>query len=318
MNRESFEKLPEEKKKIIEEAYFAAFKKEIAPGDFFTICRKTLTESEYMSLFNEQSRGAAPSSAAQPGAPAAPRDQPREEIKTEYIEDIMQYSGIDLKEEADNIVKEAEHHVSAGTYEDTDVNSQIDSLFNVGPFKDFLGKICTARGVRMTDEGMRLLFMVIKRKILDLTDKMDEACKTRTEARLADFSFQIDNEVTKQLWYLNELEKVRMEKLMIKKDEDLKKKKVIQEREDLLIKKRQSNTVAMAAMGIKQRSWMSTDSSKMSEDSSKFSSIYSPFDEKAFDDKIKGRIITMKDFLYVLERDKRYNKSIFLIQHYFK
>lgn len=315
MNRESFEKLPEEKKKIIEEAYFAAFKKEIAPSDFFTICRKTLSEPEYASLFNEPSRGTTSPPAA---SSAASRDQPREEIKTEYIEDIMQYSGIDLKEEADNIVKEAEHHVSAGSYDDIDLNSQIDSLFNAGLFKDFLVKICTARGVKITDEGMKLLFMVMKRKIIDLTDKMDEACKTRTEAGLADFSFQIDNEVTKQLWYLNELEKIKMEKLMIKKDEDQKKKKVIQEREDLLIKKRQSNTVAMAAMGLKQRSWMNPENSKLSEDSSKFNSIYSPFDEKAFDDKIKGRIITMKDFLYVLERDKRYNKSIFLIQHYFK
>ena len=81
---------------------------------------------------------------------------------------------------------------------------------------------------------------------------------------------------------------------MIKKDEDLKKKKkkkVILEREDLLIKKSQSNSVAMAAMGLKQKSWMSTDTSKGNDESNKFSSICAPFDEKAFDGKIKGRKI---------------------------
>ncbi|KAI5177594.1 hypothetical protein PAEPH01_2484, partial [Pancytospora epiphaga] len=121
-----------------------------------------------------------------------------------------------------------------------------------------------------------------------------------------------------QMWYLNELEKGKIERLMIKKDEDQKKKKVIQEREDLLIKKRQSNTIAMAAMGLKQKSWMNVGALKTGEESCKFNSIYSPFDEKAFDERVKNCIITMKDFLYVLERDKRYNKSIFLIQHYFK
>ncbi|KAI5173291.1 hypothetical protein PAEPH01_1882, partial [Pancytospora epiphaga] len=41
MNKEKFENLPEEKKKIIEEAYYATYKKKIAPSDFFTICRET-------------------------------------------------------------------------------------------------------------------------------------------------------------------------------------------------------------------------------------------------------------------------------------
>ena len=307
MDRESFEELPEDKKQLIEKAYFAAFNREISASDFYTICRRTLTETEYNKLFNEHQ-----------SEDTQAKDQQKEEIKTEHIEDIMQYSGIDLKEEADNMVKEAEFNVSVGSYDDEDKNNQMDYLFNVGMFKDFVNKVCFARGVKITNEGFYLLFQIMKRKIQDFTDKMDEASKIRTEANLGDFSFKIDNEVSKQLWYLNELEKVKMEKLMIKKDEDQKKKKVIQEREDLLIKKRQSNTVAMAAMGIKQKSWMSSDSSKTNEENNKFSSIYSPFDEKAFDNKIKGRSITMKDFLYVLERDKRYNKSIFLIQHYFK
>lgn len=316
MNRESFEKLPEEKKTIIEEAYFAVFNKEIAPGNFFTICRETLTDAEYAALFDKHSAAGA----AQHAQTASPREhQPQqEEIKTEHIEDIMQYSGIDLKEEAENIVKDAEYHVSMSTYDDVDKNGQMDSLFNVAAFRNFLGRICGARGMKITEEGMKLLFQVVKRKILDFVDKMDEACQIRTETGLSDFSFQIDNEVAKQLWYLNELEKAKMEKLVIKKDEDQKKKKIVQEREDLLVKKKQSNTVAMAAMGVKRRAWMSSDSSKMNEESHRFNSIYSPFDEKAFDDKIRGRTITMKDMLYVLERDKRYNKSIFLIQHYFK
>jgi Transcription initiation factor TFIID component TAF4 family len=315
MFKENFDLLPEEKKTIIERAYYSAYHKEISPSEFFAICKKTLTDIEYESLFGEPP--VERDSHREPHRDSGPL-QGKEEIKTEHIEDIMQYSGIDLKEEADNIVKEAEYNVSIMNYDEEDKNYQIESLFNISYFRDFINKLCQQRNVKITEDGIFLLFQTIKRKILDFTDKMDEASAIRSDAELNDFSFTIDNEISKQLWYLNELEKYKMDKLMIKKDEDQKKKKVIQEREDLLIKKRQSNTVAMAAMGLKQKSWMNLDNSKSSEEINKFSSIYSPFDEKAFESKIKGRIITMKDFLYVLERDKRYNKSIFLIQHYFK
>ncbi|KAI4291911.1 hypothetical protein PAPHI01_1185 [Pancytospora philotis] len=335
MNKESFEKLPKEKKEMIEQAYYAAYKKEISPGEFFTICRSTLTDAEYSSLFSERAKSVASQTTAAmagmgarlgdldapehtPGFQGGPKDLVREEIKTENIEDIMQYSGIDLKEEADNITKEVEHSVSMGMYDEGDAANQPDSLFNAALFKEFLVKLCVARGVKINEDGVTTLFQAVKRKLLDFVDKMDSACKIRSEAQLADYSFHIDNEVSKQLWYLNELEKAKMDKLMIKRDEDQKKKKIIQEREDLLIKKRQSNTVAMAAMGLKQRSWMNLDPSKSGDDNGKFSSIYAPFDEKAFDEKIKDRVITMKDFIYVLEKDKRYNKSIFLIQYYFR
>lgn len=307
MDREIFDKLPEEKKQILEKAYFSAYNKEITPSDFFAVCKRILTKQEYKALFKDMA------------SDANQIEQPPEDIKTEHIEDIIQYSGIDLKEEADNITKFAEKNIGYGQYDNIeDTNSKIDSLFNPQAFQDFIVKICSQRSLKISSEGIYLIFQIMKRKILDFADKMDAASKIRTEANLSEFNFRIENEVCKQLWYLNELEKVKLEKLMLKKEEDPKKKKVIQEREDLLIKKRQSSNVAMAAMGIEQKSWMTGDGLKSSDDGSRFVSIYSPFDEKGFDAKIKGRTINMKDFIYVIERDKRYNKSIFLIQHYFK
>lgn len=308
MNREVFEKLPEHKKHVVEKAYFAAYNKEITPSDFFIICKRTLSDAEYNALFNES------------GTDTVQREPHQtEDIKTEHIEDIMQYSGIDLKEEAENITRYAESNVGFDQYDTVeDKRMKIESLFNPHAFQDFILKICMQRNIRITSEGIYLIFQIMKRKILDFADKMDAASRIRAEANLGEYNFKIENEVCKQLWYLNELEKAKLDKLMIRKEEDPKKKKVIQEREDLLIKKRQSSNVAMAAMGIEQKSWMTGDGFRTSEDSSKFTPIYAPFDEKGFDGKIKGRIITMKDFIYVLERDKRYNKSVFLIQHYFK
>lgn len=356
MNREAFEQLAETKKKAIEKAYFAAYKKEIAADDFFAICRRTLTESEFSALFTDHhgsrrqgfieyprntqstyiqhpphSQGTPyvsqpihsqshPQAYAQPAATAAaaaPQPQ-QDEIKTEHIEDIMQYTGVNLKEEAEQIAKEAEHNIKMPAYEEIDNNIRIESLFNTKAFREFVVKTCNARSVKITDAGLRLLFMVMKRKLLDFTGKLDQACRIRTEAGLLDFSFRVDEEVSKQMWYLNEMEKAKLAKLLIDKDEESKKKKVIQEREDLLIKNRLSNSVAMAAMGVKNMPWMVSESERNAGETAKFSSIYTPYDEKGLDQKIRARTIGMRDYLFVLERDKRYNKSIFLIQHYFK
>lgn len=305
MDKEYFATLAENKKMIVEKAFFATHNKEISPADFFIICKKTLTEDEYNSLFKQNYTETEP--------------QQTEEIKTEHIEDVMQYLGIDLKEEAENITKYADNTVTYTNYDPVeDQGLKISSLFIPKLFAEFIVELCSKKNIGITNEGIYLIFQILKRKIMDFTDKMDEASKIRTEANLIDFSFKIENEVCKQLWYLNELEKVKLEKLMIKKEEDPKKKKIIQEREDLIIKKRQSSNVAMAAMGIEQKSWMTGDGLKSPDEASKFTPIYAPFDEKGFESKIKTRTITMKDFLYVLERDKRYSKSVFLTQHYFK
>lgn len=310
MNRESFETLPDNKKIIIEKAYFSAYSKEITPSDFFGICRETLTDDEYDSLFSQNANTA-----------QEPEVQ-QEEIKTEHIEDIMQYTGVDLKEEAEKIVKEAEYNVGYEPADNKeDKNLRVESLFNSGLFQDFVLRIAGQRQMKITNEAIYLIFQIMKRKILDLNDKLESTCKVRVEGALTEFNFKIENEVSKQLWYLNEMEKSLQDKLMVKKEDDQKKKKVIQEREDLVIKKRQSSSVAMAAMasmGIEQKSWMVGDGLKTAEDNSNFTPIYSPFDEKGFENKVKNRTITMKDFIYVLEKDKRYNKSIFLVQYYFK
>lgn len=305
MNRESFERLSDSKKQIIERANHAVYNRELSATDFFSICRRVLTVEEFNSLFTE---------AVEPTETVE-----QEDIKTEYIEDIMQYSGVDLKEEADNIMKEAENNVHFNQYDNReDKNSKIETLFNPVLFQDFVVRVAEHKQTNITPEGLYLVFQVMKRKIIDFVERLDVVSKMRVESGLKDYNFKIENEVSKQLWYLNEMEKSLEDRLMVKKEDDSKKKKVVQEREDLIIKKKQSSSVAMAAMGIEQKSWMIGDGMKNSEDVSKFTPVYSPFDERGFDNKIRNRSITMKDFVYVLERDRRYNKSVFLIQYYFK
>lgn len=304
MNKDAFERLPNEKKKIIETAYFSALRKEISPSQFFGICKEALTQEQFEYLFSKKSAQKEP-----------------EEIKTEHLQDIMQYSGVDLKEEADQIVKEAETNVGFGNYEEEDVSNNMHSLLNTQMFREFVVKVCKSRKVGITEDSFFLLFQVVKRKILHFIERMDEASRHRVEHNLSEFIIRINNDLSRQLWCLEQIEKTEFDKLMIKRSEDdgkKKMKKTVQEREDLIIKKRLSNTVALAALGIQQKSWMNAEDTRVSEENTTFNSIYSPFDEKALEKRVAGRTIMMKDFLYVLERDRRYNKSIFTIQHYFK
>ncbi|KAH9411715.1 putative transcription initiation factor TFIID [Ordospora pajunii] len=307
MNKEAFDKLPLDKKKIIEAAYFSTVRKEISASQFFGVCRGALSKEQFESLFSSN-MGGGPSKV-------------QEEIKTEHLQDIIQYSGVDLKEEAEQIVRDAETNVNFGEYDDEDVNGQMSSLLNVQLFREFIMRAGSSRKVMIGEESLLLLFQVIKRKMIDFIEKMESASRNRVEYNLSEFIIRINNDLSRQLWCLEQIEKTEMEKFMIKKGEEEGKKKVkrtIQEREDLVIKKRMSNTVALAALGIQQKSWMSAEDVRMNEENTSFNSIYSPFDEKALDRKVQNRTITMKDFLYVLERDRRYNKSIFTIQHYFR
>lgn len=305
MNKEAFERLPEEKKKVIEAAYFSAVRKEISASQFFGVCKEALSKEQFESLFSSN----------------VPHRDQQEEMKTEHLQDIIQYSGVDLKEEAEHIVRETETNINFGEYDEEDVNGQMGSLLNVSLFKEFVARVGSSRRVGISEESFFLLFQVIRRKMLDILEKMDESSKWRVEYNLSEFIIRINNDLSRQLWCLEQIEKSELEKFMIKRGDDEGKKKVkktIQEREDLVIKKRLSNTVALAALGVQQKSWMSAEDVRVNEESTAFNSIYSPFDEKALERKVLNRTITMKDFLYVLERDRRYNKSIFTIQHYFK
>ncbi|AFN83643.1 TAF4 transcription initiation factor TFIID [Encephalitozoon romaleae SJ-2008] len=305
MNKEAFERLPQEKKKIIETAYFSAVRKEISASQFFGVCKEALTKEQFESLFSNNT----------------PNKEQQEEMKTEHLQDIIQYSGVDLKEEAEHIVRETETNINFGEYDEEDANDQIGSLLNVPQFREFIARIGNSRRVGVSEESFFLLFQVVRRKILDTVEKMEESSKWRVEYNLSEFIIRINNDLSRQLWCLEQIEKAELEKFTIRRGEEEGKKKVkktIQEREDLVIKKRLSNTVALAALGVQQKSWMSAEDVRVNEESTAFNSIYSPFDEKALERKVANRTITMKDLLYVLERDRRYNKSIFTIQHYFR
>lgn len=275
--------------------------------DFLLMCEPIVSPQEFAAIFDTQ----------------LPKQTPLNvEIKTEHLQDIIQYSGIDLKAEAENIAKESERLI-AFTYDTRmDYNDDPNSLFNMKALVDLVGRICRARKVNVLDDVYYVIFLIVRKKLADVYEKMVRVSKIRVGEEMHGYIIRIENDIRRQLWVLEQIEKEEFKKLKIEKvdsDEKKKLKKVIEEREDLLIKKKLSNTVALAALGIQQKSWMNADDgSNFDHSDSQFQSIYAPFNEKDLEKKTLNRQVTVEDFLFVLERDKRYNKSIFTVQQYYK
>lgn len=307
ININFLESLSPNVKNKIKSAYQSVANNHISPTDFFDMCHQLLSPAEFANLFARKEH--------------QPVQKP-DEIKTEYLQDVMQYSGVDLKQEAENIVKESENYVGYSYDAQEDHRNNMESLMNTKVFTELVTKICRARRLAVGPGVYHVLFLAIRRKLFDLYEKMIDASKVRVDEDIQSYIVRIDNDVRRQLWVLEQNEKKECERLKIDKmetDDKKKIKRVIEEREDLLIKKRMSNTVALAALGIQQKSWMSTDDVDVLEkNDTQFQSLYSPFNEKDLEKKVINRQIMAEDFLFVLENDKRYNKSIFTLQQYYK
>lgn len=285
MNKEVLESLPPQQRKTIEKLYMSVIRNEITPDEFFAECNAYLGNAIFEQLFPTE-----------------------KEIKTEKLSDIIEYSGVNLKEEME-MMKGMEN--MEYMYQDTDIKTEMEYIVDSDLFTDFIKSIVSSRSISITTDAVKYLFYALRRYLIDLIEKIDRACYFRVDPGKLKYNLKMENDIKRQLWYLDEREKKDMLNF---KESEKKEKKVIQEREDLLIKKRLSNTVALAALGSQKKSWMDAD---VVEDN-QFLSLYAPVDEREIEKKINNRRLTMDDFLFVFERDKRYSKSIFTVQLYYK
>ncbi|ORE00580.1 hypothetical protein A0H76_2382 [Hepatospora eriocheir] len=317
INRDFYVKLDKEKKELIEKTYYSLKGGSIQYNDFIDICKSVLDTDEYDQLFFESEETNITSKPQREETYDDRGDEKgdgrEEKKKKDNIDDVMHYTGIDLKEEADNITKDLDYVGNLQNVGFDNTLNGFDDMFNVNQLTKFINSCCINRNVKITEDAVNLIFNTLYRKIRDLLDKLNEASKLRTNTGVLVRDMGVLNEHSKQLWYLNEYEKELHLKLNLKKEEERQKRKQVTEREDLVIKKRQSNTVAMAAMGIKQKSWMKHDSQK-DDDINRFEQLYAQIDYQAFEKQQDNRIITVDDLIYVLEKDKRFSKSVFLLQ----
>ncbi|KAI5192071.1 hypothetical protein NECID01_1780 [Nematocida sp. AWRm77] len=309
-SKESLEALPEEAKQEIADLTEKLKREEISYKEYKETCTDIIREAQEEAEETRAHKG---------GEVKRGRPPLKEEQKPEYISDIIQYAGVNLKEEAMQIAKEAEVEMEQEEPRGltSDFRNTPESLFDTEVYTQLVGKICKLRSIGISEKAVQAVFQASRRKLTDLLEKLVEHSKARTDLARADYLIRIENDKRRQMWYLEQEEKLEMDKYKQKKDTDegdgkKKWRKLLQEREDLIIKKRLSNNVALAALGSQRKSWMDAASSPEDE-ASPYLSLFQGSEDRAQKGSI--RAITKEDFLSVLSRDKRYNKSVFTIRH---
>ena len=117
-----------------------------------------------------------------------------EEIRTEQLDDVIQYAGVDLKEEQEFITHEDEVFGDSDANRE-DIHSVMDSFLNIDYFVDFVRRILMSRGMKISDDAYYTIFIVLKRRMTDFIDRLIEVSKIRIDKERTGFNIDIINDV---------------------------------------------------------------------------------------------------------------------------
>ncbi len=188
------------------------------------------------------------------------------------LQDVIQYSGVDLRAEAEMIESELQMNTTAGgAVTSQDLRMRPDYFFNFPRLKAIVYMAVKSRGItNVNEEVFELLSLALQRRLMNIISGLNEISKHRVDAGRASFKIKVENDPKKQLWLLERVYEEQLEKEHLdigntapKKPEETEKQKAkkaaIAEKksgEDVIVKTRLANTTAMAALGLQQKSWM--------------------------------------------------------------
>lgn len=307
INKEVLDSLPVDERKRVIELYDRMKKGELTHSEFVSEC-ESLVEDGSLLRAKEPGRRGRP-----------PMGRGEAEPKPEYMSDIIHYAGVNLKEEALSMAQESDASGGVGEAVTVDYRNSPEFLFDLPNYSSFVTKLARIRDTGISEGAKAMIYQAVKRKLLDTMEKLIFNSKIRMDIARSEYLIRIENDTRRQLWFLEQEERIEMEKFKNKKEgeEEGKKKlrRIMQEREDLIIKKRLSNNVALAALGSQPKSWMNVDTSPTGDDgSAPYLNLFQGSDTER-GSKGSSRVIIKEDLISVLLRDKRYNKSIFTIRN---
>ncbi len=220
-------------------------------------------------------------------------------MDTSSLQDVIQYSGVDLKAEAEALYRE---HDQPSSYNQNlvDHRLKVDYFFNPLKMRAILQSSlqrqylnnrtastnpngAQEKPLNISEESIQILGIAIQKRLIGILRRLAELSRHRVDYGRGRFKIKIENDPKKQLWLL---EKLFIEGLARKDDQntpantnstintlpslpntktkDSKEGKEGKDKEpakapteDLSIKTKLANVTAMAALGIRQKSWMS-------------------------------------------------------------
>ncbi|KAG0440590.1 hypothetical protein DMUE_1628 [Dictyocoela muelleri] len=279
MDDEIFRKLPPYQKKTMENFYRRMLKNEITHEYFLGACKGLLGDVVFNQVF--------------------PFNHLEEALKKEGLQNIKPKITLEL-----NKLNPEYYQKSKSLYWKVGENIEIetDEFLNYHIFSAFITEIAYSKSINVDQGVIKFLFLTLRYYMRDIVEKLDVSSILRVDSGLYFYNLPIKNDIKRQLWFLNEKEKNDKCKL-----KEIKTLKFSQERDDLNIKRRLSNSAALNALGSRRKSWMDIDITK----ESALLPLYSPNIDSNIEHRILNRRITMNDLRYVFERDKMYSKSVF-------
>ena len=146
-------------------------------------------------------------------------------MDTSSLQDVMQYSGVDLKAEAELLYRENDSmSISSGSGASVDHRLKFDYFFN--PFKfraivqhalqrhffsNTLNSIDPAtpnklnKPLGITEEGVHLLGIAIQKRLIGILRRLSEISRHRVDYGRGRFKIKIENDPKKQLWLQEKL-----------------------------------------------------------------------------------------------------------------
>lgn len=185
------------------------------------------------------------------------------------LQDVIQYSGIDLSAEAEMIQSDFATAMPAGGFAAQDVRLRPDFFLNPARLKAIVYMAARSRGLTSVNEDVfDLLALAVQRRLGNVISGMAEISKHRVDIKRSSFKIKVENDPKKQLWLLEKLLEEAEDRMQTGPEDKAakgkkagaagtgEKSKGTGGGEDVLVKARLANTTALAALGVQQKSWM--------------------------------------------------------------
>jgi hypothetical protein len=284
--------------------------------------------------------------AATPGDETGPMDDfDVNKLDSAALQDVIQYSGVDLKAEAEMIQRHDMFLSQATTPSARDPRIHHDYYFNSHRLKGIVSACVLPRHITdMSEVCLDMLGMAVATRLANVIQELVEISKHRVDWPRSHFKIKIDNDPKRQLWLVDqylaaESERVKSghgglgtaDALAIARAKM--KKTERRAGEDVAVKTKLANVTAAVATGLQLKSWM-TDPSALSappvpDNSNEQSGVptklplhfsqapsMTPISDRELQAQFTARTVTLKDLIYCAENDPKLRHSVFLLSLY--
>lgn len=219
-------------------------------------------------------------------------------IDAANLQDVMQYTGFDLRMEAESMSQQFMQPSAESRPREEDVRSMPQYYFNAAKMRSILSVYCRQFNVQEVDERvMEMLGLALQVRLRNILQLLVTISRHRVDYGRRLYKIKIENDPKKQFWLLERLrtnppwkksssldftEPVSMDPNVLRAEQhpllsnketnqaaQAKKKPVggsqsgLKKEDPLNLKTKMTNVTAMAAAGMKQRSWMTGKAAPM-------------------------------------------------------